>query len=217
MGQDGKRRTVIYRRIGPDLLPDGEPHPSPRARLERQFLIKLQGEERSAREASSDEIWKVHRVELELGRSVPLIHRMVQAGFGKTAGQKKRLEELRGLGWQPLAASPDTQGNEPNATDRTRGDPRSVDELMSATVRTLRWGLRRHADRARIAGALSPAVGDGQEERASGAATAGHDGRTHLERVVDALCKWHALFATPGWNDEEARCLWEQHIQTLPG
>jgi len=49
-----EKRTVIYRRIGADLLPDGKPHPAPWARLDRQFFIKLQGEERPARAASSE-------------------------------------------------------------------------------------------------------------------------------------------------------------------
>ncbi len=49
----GKDRTTIYRRIGMDTLADGSPHPAPWARLNRQFLIKLQGEEAPARAASS--------------------------------------------------------------------------------------------------------------------------------------------------------------------
>ncbi|MEX2287163.1 MAG: type V CRISPR-associated protein Cas12b [Planctomycetaceae bacterium] len=47
--------TTIYRRIGPDELPDGSPHPAPWARLNRQFLIKLSGEDHAARRATSDE------------------------------------------------------------------------------------------------------------------------------------------------------------------
>ncbi len=55
--------TVIYRRIGPDSLEEvdkktGEakqvPHLAPWARLERQFLIKLQGEEQGARAPSKE-------------------------------------------------------------------------------------------------------------------------------------------------------------------
>ena len=49
----------LYRRTGPDVLPDGSPHPAPWARLDRQFLIKLQGEDRPARKASPDEITSV--------------------------------------------------------------------------------------------------------------------------------------------------------------
>jgi len=76
--------TTIYRRIGADTLPDGTPHPAPWARLDRQFLIKLQGEEEGVREASNEEIWAVHQMEAALGRSVPLIDRLVASGWGAT-------------------------------------------------------------------------------------------------------------------------------------
>lgn len=49
-----KPRTTVYRRIGPDSL-DGKTHPAPWARLDRQFLIKLQGEDRPARSATREE------------------------------------------------------------------------------------------------------------------------------------------------------------------
>ncbi|HLG97800.1 MAG TPA: type V CRISPR-associated protein Cas12b, partial [Bryobacteraceae bacterium] len=55
MDDRGKQRITIYRRIGPDEL-GGSPHPAPWARLDRQFLIKLQGEERPARTASQPEL-----------------------------------------------------------------------------------------------------------------------------------------------------------------
>ncbi len=47
-------RTTVYRRIGSDSL-DGKPHPAPWARLDRQFLIKLQGEDRAVRSATREE------------------------------------------------------------------------------------------------------------------------------------------------------------------
>lgn len=55
MNSRGKPGTTIYRRIGSDSLPNGTPHPAPWARLDRQFLIKLQGEDRPARAASQEE------------------------------------------------------------------------------------------------------------------------------------------------------------------
>jgi len=63
--------TTIYRRIGADILPDGKPHPAPWARLDRQFLIKLQGEDREARKAGPAELEAVQRVEKEVGREPP--------------------------------------------------------------------------------------------------------------------------------------------------
>lgn len=59
--------TIVYRRIGADQLPDGSPHPAPWARLERQFLIKLQGEDRPARRARPDEIDRVNEFRRFLG------------------------------------------------------------------------------------------------------------------------------------------------------
>jgi hypothetical protein len=57
----GKWRTTIYRRIAEDYLRDPKtgkmtemPHPAPWARLDRQFLIKLPGEEVQPRAASKE-------------------------------------------------------------------------------------------------------------------------------------------------------------------
>jgi len=63
-----ENRTVIYRRIGADTLPDGTQHPAPWARLDRQFLIKLQGEEDDVRKASPKEIVAVQELEKTIGR-----------------------------------------------------------------------------------------------------------------------------------------------------
>lgn len=69
--QHGKQHTTIYRRIGADTLPDGRPHPAPWARLDRQFLIKLPGEEKPARAASNNgqvnETAMVARIAADLG------------------------------------------------------------------------------------------------------------------------------------------------------
>jgi IS605 OrfB family transposase len=54
-GSDGRERTTIFRRVGSDTL-DGKPHPAPWARLDRQFLIKLQGEDRTPRKMSPAEL-----------------------------------------------------------------------------------------------------------------------------------------------------------------
>lgn len=64
----GKVRTTTYRRIGADKLSNGTDHPAPWARLDRQFLIKLQGEDRPARKCSSSELRDVQALERELGR-----------------------------------------------------------------------------------------------------------------------------------------------------
>jgi len=63
---NGKSRTANFRRIGPDML-DGNPHPAPWARLERQFLLKLQGEEIAPRMASPAELAFVEDLETACG------------------------------------------------------------------------------------------------------------------------------------------------------
>ncbi|MEW5945436.1 MAG: type V CRISPR-associated protein Cas12b [bacterium] len=65
--------AAIYRRIGPDVLPepDNTPHPAPWARLDRQFLIKLQGEDENPRKASPAELNYVSELEKEIRRKPP--------------------------------------------------------------------------------------------------------------------------------------------------
>ncbi len=75
----GKHPT-IYHRIGPDTL-DGRAHFAPWARLDRQFAIKLQGEERPARHASLGEIEAVVQLEKALG-------------FARSDDLPKRIDEL---------------------------------------------------------------------------------------------------------------------------
>ena len=67
----GKTRTTIFRRIGADTLPDGKPHPAPWARLDRQFMIKLPGEDKPARAATdsgeANEMAMVQQLAKDLG------------------------------------------------------------------------------------------------------------------------------------------------------
>jgi len=50
-----KKIKIHFRRIAGNTLPDGLPHPASWARLERQFMIKLQGEDRSSRKIFNNE------------------------------------------------------------------------------------------------------------------------------------------------------------------
>jgi len=67
VGPDGRPRTRIYRRIAADQLGDS-PHPAPWARLDRQFLIRLPGEDAESRKASPAETEQVRQWEDRLGR-----------------------------------------------------------------------------------------------------------------------------------------------------
>ncbi len=151
-------KTTIYRRIGPDLLPDGTPHPAPWARLQRQFLIRLQGEDRPARFASQHEI-----------------------------DGSNRFREFLGL--PPLA-------------DRPR-----VDDLHRDMVRLARLGLRRLADAARIAFAMTATkkpISGGREETLAT--------EQRIEFLQDALVRWQALAASSRYRDDWARQAWQEWI-----
>lgn len=65
-----KTRKMISRRIGSDTLPDGTSHPAPWARLERQFLIKLQGEDRTTRFVTQTEWGDYNACREFAGRSI---------------------------------------------------------------------------------------------------------------------------------------------------
>ncbi|MFM7111475.1 MAG: type V CRISPR-associated protein Cas12b, partial [Planctomycetota bacterium] len=60
-------KTVVFRRLSADALPDGKPHPAPWAELERQFLIQLPGEESQPRYATVEERNEVARLESLMG------------------------------------------------------------------------------------------------------------------------------------------------------
>jgi IS605 OrfB family transposase len=89
----GKERTTIYRRVGGDRLPDVSDHPAPWARLDRQFFIKLQGEESPARKASPDEIETIRRVESDLGY-VREAHNPLPTEIDELLGEAVRLVRL---------------------------------------------------------------------------------------------------------------------------
>lgn len=219
------QRTVVFRRIGADTIADGSLHPAPWARLDRQFLIKLQGEEKEARAASNEEIWAAHQMEANLGRSVPVIDRLVKAGFGKTDKQRTRLEILRKLGWPPV--NDNAKSSMPDEDDGyVRKSSLSVDELMFSSVRTARLALKRHGDRARIAFAMTstykPMPGDRKYyfEKALDASANDDEktrGEARIEYLQDALSLWHDLFSSKGWKDDAAKALWEQYIVPLKG
>lgn len=65
-GSDGRERATIFRRVGSDTL-DGKPHPAPWARLDRQFLIKLQGEDETPRRMLPSELTMLDRWRKALG------------------------------------------------------------------------------------------------------------------------------------------------------
>jgi len=201
-------KYTIYRRIGPDTLPDKKPHPAPWARLDRQFIIKLQGEKKKTRKASNKEIWAVHCLERNLGHAVPLIDRLVATGWGSTVKQQSQLEALKTLGWKPI------EGRMPESNSNENGYRISllVGDLMASSVHNMCLALKRHGDRARIAYYL---VAD--EKTKPGGAKEKLNAKGRIEIILDALVLWHNLFSSPMWRDDYAKNLWDEHIASLAG
>lgn len=200
-------RTVVYRRIAADLLPDGKVHPAPWARLDRQFLIKLQGEEEGVRKASHEEIGMVNWIEYTLGRTSPLIDKLVASGWGSTNKQKMELDAWKKQGrWIP-SEQDTTQLSE---EERITKPSLSVDDLMADTVRTMTLALRRHSDRARIAHYLIT-----HEKTRPGGQKLPLDDKGRVDIIVDALVLWNNLCTMRWWKDEKAKTLWSDLILPL--
>ena len=95
-GPDGRPRVTWLRRIGPDTLPDGTPHPAPWAKLERQFLLKLQGEEGDARKAGPEELGFIEELEAACGLApeFQLKQRRLKAGEGRGPRPSLSVDDL---------------------------------------------------------------------------------------------------------------------------
>jgi len=209
---NGKKHVTVYRRIGADTLPGGTPHPAPWARLDRQFLIKLQGEEEEVREASNEEIWAVHKMEAALGRRTPLIDRLIASGWGSTEKQKARIEAFKKLGWTPAQTPQPTSESAEDGETGVYRPSLSVDELMFSAIRTMRLALKRHGDRARIAAHLMT-----DEKTKPGGIKEKLDENGRIDLLLDALVMWNDLFSSREWRDDKAKRLWDERISSLSG
>lgn len=96
-------RQRVYRRIAGDRLPDGDaPHPSPWARLERSFLIRLPGEDWPARPIQKGKKEEVARFAERLGFT-PLRQRRIDEQMRHCLREGRlylrRVGELAKLSW----------------------------------------------------------------------------------------------------------------------
>ncbi|MCA9049717.1 MAG: type V CRISPR-associated protein Cas12b, partial [Planctomycetaceae bacterium] len=174
-------RRIVYRRLADDEL-NGKPHPAPWARLDRQFVIKLQGEDRPARRTTQQEFNRYNEFRRFLN-----------------------LEELT--------------AREERDLDGAVAKLPPITWLMQEAVRDARLGLRRHADRARIAHAMTA-----KAKHLSGNRTAPFSSdEERRDHIVRHLLLWNDLAkaAIPvGANIQ--RCpfayqAWLDHIQPLVG
>ena len=199
--KDGSPKMVqpvaVYRRIGPDML-DGKPHPAPWARLDRQFNIKLQGEDevqfKKVDPRSGKLVWDAVRRASESERDWA-------KGFAASLGYRTRPDEDE---------RPD------------------IDELQFRAARIARLALRRHADRARIAFAMHSEFkylpGDKRGYWQGGHEDDSWDDdvkfderqRRRVEFVRDALVTWYRLATNARWQDRYAVDTWNEYILKKP-
>lgn len=147
---DGSTYSVQLRRLGPDIL-DGQPHPAPWAKLERQFLVKVQGEEWEARKAGPEELLLVDQLEEALGVAPEfrLRHRLAGGQDGSARGSSARVDEVMGhavdvlrLGLRRHATSARLARDFGSARriepgDRQAASPMSSEELVEFRKRLL--------------------------------------------------------------------------------
>jgi len=188
-------RIEVYRRIGPDQLSDGVPHPAPWARLDRQFLIKLQGEDRPVRAATADEAQRV-------------------AGFRSWLGlpneESPFLSSLRANEVEDqLAAAFDGDVSTSAGTQKKPRLPR-VDELMADSVRLAQLGIRRLGLLARIANSVTAT-----ERPGMGGVVLPLSDAERIELLQGQLASWFDLAHSSRYQDAVLRSLWYEHIAPL--
>jgi len=133
---------TLFRRIGPDKLPNDSKHPAPWARLDRQFLIKLQGEDQPARWANDDERRFVEKLEKELGYERSDADQRHGSGWRvdeimSNAVRISRLALRRHGDYARIAEgliAKERQGMGKNATEKLKG-PKLVEHLQDVLVR----------------------------------------------------------------------------------
>lgn len=134
-GSDGRERTTIFRRVGSETL-DGKPHPAPWARLDRQFLIKLQGEDVAPRKMSPTELTMLDRWRTAVGAAEsPVVRKPRNVAEGMADGARLLMLAIRRHADRARVAHNLT------ATTRTRpgGQPEAIDhagrvELVAETL-----------------------------------------------------------------------------------
>lgn len=173
--KDGKQRITTYRRTGPDMW----------ARLDRNFLIKLQGEDKPTRAASQAELDYVSQLEGGLGRRPradrdppprPVDELMSEAVQSVRIALRRHADRARiafGL----------TSDHKPMPGDRKF------------------W--------------FHKAQDDDPKPSADAQAKANDRAAKHTEYLQDLLCLWYDLAASPKWRDDDAVNWWNEKILRL--
>lgn len=209
-------KTEIYRRIGPETLADGSRHPAPWARLDRQFLIRLQGEDRPCRAATVEEVAKVDALREWLGLSER------QGASHRSFGDASRALDAKPVVAEP-AASALRLTSEPildplledieratlkhSTASNTR--PR-VDGLMAEAIRLAELGLKRLGFLARIANGMIAT-----ERPQMGGIVRRLDRDERIAVLQEELARWFELAHSTTYTDRTLLGYWYDHIVPL--
>lgn len=236
LDERGKLRTTVFRRIGNDALAGGAPHPAPWAKLERQFLIKLQGEEQPPRRASAPEREAVAAFERSIGRERSQPHDqlpwrvdelMAEAVRSARLGLRRHGDAARiAYGFMPGSVRHKPGGATEEHTDETRRAA-ILDGLvrwhgLSGDARS-RW--RDEQAQAAWNEHIAPRLNAALPELAEDAT--GPERKAHRRKIEEALSSIAAELAARGtagvpelfdlwrrrWEDERAE--WQKHLKRL--
>ena len=197
----GKKR-IVYRRLTGDAIADSGYNHATWARLDRQFLIKLPGEEVQPREASTEEMKLVDQVERFFGIAKPLSVELLSQGWFTTNERKARLQKLADTAeWKSLPVVLSTADKTPDL---------SVVAMMHRVLDVVRLGLKRHGTRAGIAHGL-----DARCRLLPGGRIEELDESGVGESVMNALAAWRDLASDSKWVDDWAAALWQEQIAPL--
>lgn len=227
-GDRDKPKTIIYRRIGSDRLSRGA-HPAPWARLDRQFLIKLQGEREEARKASPGELERVNAFERSVGRmrpekeSLPTHVDRLMSDTVRTArlalrrhGDRARIAFNLTTEWKPAPGGGRLSLDRPHRVELLTETLALWHGLFNST----RWADPWAAEEWRKRGLPKIEKADDAEDASAAARKAGRKAleeslRPQAERLADRnLSEWSRVWAErwkqddAAWSGKEGHLLW---------
>ena len=232
---NGKTRTTVYRRIGANVLADGKTHPAPWARLDRQFLIKLQGEDVGARKASSTEIAEIEKLERDLGFKRSLLRNGSELAVDELMHESVRLLRLAlrrhsdraRISFNLTATNKLLSGGRENALDSESRIELVADMLVlwralfSSDRWTDEWATKQWQDHIQplLGDVVLPEVREEENETAQKRKKRDEDLRLGLKRIADklasnpSLCvKLNVLWAAR-WQQEDIQ--WRPRLRWI--
>jgi IS605 OrfB family transposase len=217
------------------VLADGKTHPAPWARLDRQFLIKLQGEDTGARKASSTEIAEIEKLERDLGfkRSVLLkgselaVDELMRESVYLLRLALKRHSDRARISFNLTATNKLLSGDRENALDSESRIELVADMLVlwralfSGDRWTDEWATKQWQDHIQplLGDVVLPEAREEENETAQKRKKRDEDLRIGLKRVADKLAsnpslsiKLNILWAAR-WQEEDTQ--WRPRLRWI--